>query len=527
MKSCLGKNKLLILIVTIFLLLNNLSLLVGLSKSLHTGDLIYSGAPNINRADYFVYLSMIELGRQGHLFMKNLYNIESQTSVFFSPQWYIIGQFGKLTGLDNATSYHIFRLMASFIFLSIIWWWLNKIFPSYKQKIVALLVVLFSSGLGTAFINIFPHTKTMPTNFWLPESVTFLTFSQGPIFIISQILLLSIFGLFIKGWQQEVRKKELVLSSCLIGCLVLIHPYDGFIIAMVLSLWILLQHVKFKKIVSGFIHIYAPLLLIAIYYIFIFTYNPAAGQLFQQNQVTSKEITDYLAGLGILIPLSLAGVWYLIKNKLHRNNYWLLLIIWTLVGWLLIYLPLPFNRRLANGWHFSLAVTSIFFLINFYKKSKPLTRGILISFFFMILFFETMIFIITDAVTTYQDQEHKLFYTTQDRAVYSLIKKNTSPQDIILTRGWDGLVIPAFTGRVVYVGHRIQTWQAEEKSRATYLIWTSQKNIEPWLLDNKINYIFASKKNIPEFLNIKWLAQETYLKPLIDNGNFILYKVIK
>jgi hypothetical protein len=526
MKKLFRTNKLFLLIIVVFLLLNNLPYLVGAGQTLANKNLIYNGAPPLNRADYFVYLSQIELGRQGHLFMKNLYNHESQTAVFLSPQWYIIGQFGKLTNLNNAFSYHIWRLLASLLFITVLWWWLKNIFSTYKQRILALLIVLFSNGLGHSFVYFFPDSKIWPTNLWITESITFLNLTQNPVAIISSALLLLIFGLFIKA-QTENNKRLFWWLALLTAWLVLIHPYDGFIVALLPTLWLFIKNGLTKKNLINLGYLYVPLCLVAIYYFFIFISDLPARQWLQQNQVISGNIGDYLWGLGLLVPLSLGGLIILIKNKNHCHNFLLFSALWAGLGWLLIYLPLDFNRRLSNGWSLSLAIMATFFLLWLDSKTKSFGKTALIYFVILLLLGETFLGTFLSIKLIYRDPDRRFFYTPTEQTVYTTIKKITPPDSIILTRDIDGTILPTFTGRKVYAGHLIQTWKNNEKNKLTQLIWTSQENIKSWLIENKIDYIFASRQNIPEFEQLKWLAKESYITPLLDNAEFIFYKVKK
>ncbi|PLX24714.1 hypothetical protein C0580_04345 [Candidatus Parcubacteria bacterium] len=520
----LKKNKLLILLVVAFLFLNNLPYIIGAYKSIQNPELIYNGSTIQNQGDFFVYLSMIEMGKQDHLIMKNLYNHESQVPIFLSPQWYPIGQFSKWTGIDTIISYHIFRIFFIFIFVAVVWWWLKKIFNSYHKRILALTAVLFANGVGTFFINIFPNSDLVPTNFWMPESITFLSMAQYPVAIFSPAFILLIFGLFIRACEEKSRP-SLWYASLLSLFLALVHPYDAFTIATILSTWTIIQLFQHKKYIKELFWIYISLGLIALHYFLVFYLDQAAAELYKQNVVNSRNILEYVFGLGLASIGSIAGAILVFKKSYYKNSYILLIAIWAVLGWVLVYLPVDFNRRLANGWHIPLVISTVIFIFWLYKKSRPMWQGVLIAACVFLLFFETLVYIGTASVRIDQNHEDKFFYTKETKQTYEYIKEKVAPDRVVLTRGIDGNILPSFTGRTVYVGHAIQTWRANEKNEEVAQKWTSQKDISNWLRENKISYIYASKLYIPEFEYIKWLAQEPYIEPLIDNDEFIFYEV--
>jgi len=500
---------------------------MGFWRSHQEPDLVYTATPYINRVDHFVYLSMIEQSKEGHLFVKNLYNHLAKNNVMFAPHWYIIGQFSKLTNLGVPLSYFIFRILFSVIFIFLLWWFIKKIFSSYKKSILALLAVLFGNGLGTIFINIFPDSTIRPTNLWIPESITFLSLGQTPLFILSLILILLVFSLFIEGTKQK--KAKLIWLACFSNLfLVMIHTYDLVITISVLSVWSAFKFYQSrdKKIIVNLIRLYTISGIAALYYVWLLSRDLAMNQWKQQNICLSGPLSEYLWGMGLLFVLSTAGIIYIVKNKKFKNDYLNLLTIWAALGWIFVYLPLDFNRRLSNGWHIALAITALVFLFWLYKKVPYLFKGALISIVCFLVFFDTLVFLSLDSTVVYGNESHYFFHSQEKDKLYQEIKNDTDEGDVILSRGFDGNHLPGFTGRKVYTGHLMNTWQAELKNNEVARLWSTPHDMSDWLEQNNIAYIFASRYYIEEFYKIKWLAKEKYIEPIVDNEEFILYKVI-
>ena len=127
------QHKLLLLVIILFLILNNISYIMGFWQASQEPDLVYTATPYTNRADHFVYLSHVEQGKEGHLFTKLLYNHLAENNVLFSPHWYVIGQFSKITGISSPASYFIFRIIFLIGFLFVLWWFVKNIFSDYKK----------------------------------------------------------------------------------------------------------------------------------------------------------------------------------------------------------------------------------------------------------------------------------------------------------------------------------------------------------------------------------------------------------
>ena len=514
------KNKLLVFLVITFLFLNNLPYLAGIYRA-NISDKIFTAAPAYNYDDYFVYLSNIESAAQDNLFSKNYYSHTSELNLFFSPHWFLLGQFSKVANLGTIASYHVFRIIFSLFFIAVLWWWLKKIFDTYKKQLLALAMVLFANGLGVLFLSFWPNSNISPVNLWVAESNTFYSLYYSPLFILSQTLILLIAAIFIRATAGK-NKKLLWLAGLLTLTLGIIHPYDLLIIIPIITFWLIISPNFYKKKIFYLAPIYLAGALASAYFYWLLQTDPSASAWNQQNIVSSGNILSYIWGFGLITILWLISFFIIIKKAWYKNIYILFLLLWGSLGWILVYLPVNFNRRLSNGWHIPLVILSIVAIKYIYKKLPPILKGGLIMTISILLIFDTLYYIISNTQIVYNNQ---LLYIDQAReSIYELVK-NTPADSAILTRGIEGNRLPAFSARKVYLGHSMQTWQPEIKNKEVIELWTSQRDISTWLNSKGIDYIFASKEYIPEFYDIKWLATENYIEPIVDNDDFIFYEV--
>lgn len=526
--SWLKNHYALLLVIVVFLFLNNLSHLAGFITA-QQKNLFYTGATLINTNDHFFYLSQVEQAKRGHIFIENLYNPIAQNRLWFAPHWYIIGQASNLFHINTVLTYHLFRLLLQIIFILVLYLWVKKIFIQKKQHWWILSILLFTNGCSAILSKqLTEQYQLRPTNLWMPESITFMSLGQGPLLILSQILLLLIFSLIIKAWEQQ--KINLTLVTAVL-CLLLgiIHPYDVPIILIVSGLWFVLlwQQTKNKNIFKYYGLIVLACTLATAYYVWLLQ-DLSMQQLYQQNRLPSPNLINYLLGFGLISLGSLGALIYFIKKKFTDNHYLNLMIVWALSGWLMVYLPLDFNRRLSNAWHLPLVIISLVLVNKFYKKIPFLIQILFLGAISFMLSIDTLGYIF-NATRSNTDINKIEYYFDQDRlAVYQKIKAlPLAKNEIIMSRGVDGALLPAFTGYKVYLGHRLGTWQAYEKNEEVRIKWSNKQDLEKWLAENQVAFIFASRENIPEFDQIKWLAQESYIEPLIDNQQFILYQFKK
>lgn len=520
----LYNNWLLFLVVILFLILNNLNHIIGFYQG-YAHQLSYTAMPANNNGDYCVYLSYVEQGKAGQIMMTNLYNHQKQNNLIFSPHWYLLGQFSRLGHVSTIASYFIFRLILSLLFICLLFYLIKKIFPNKKNYPWILAFLLFANGWGAILNPWLQSFGASASNLWIPESIVFNTLTQSPLLILSQILILLTFILFIKAWETK-KVKNVFLASLSYLTLILIHPFDTVIIFLVLGAWSLfiLLSQKNKKIIYYYLGLLPSLILGCAYYLWLLQ-DPVMAQFKEQNVLLSPHFILYLFGFGLIFFLSLLGAFYVIKKKLYQNHYLALMLIWGLLGFIMVYLPLDFNRRLSSGWQVPLIFLSIIFLFYLYKKIPNFWKLSLVLSIFIFATFDTW-YLLADSVYKIKQYNSIYFFDKQRLDIYTQIKNIARPDDVLLSRANDAGLLPAFTGHKVYLGNKIQTWQFDKKDAELKELWVKPQNIYPWLVAKNIKYIFASRDFVPEFDNIKWLIQEPYLKTLINNERFILLEVI-
>ena len=536
LKSLASKEKIFVnLVIAGVLFLTLLPLMAGLIYK--PMDSFYTGTGFIGGADKMVYFSQIEEASQGHLLFHNLYTSEPQTAAIFSPIWLAIGFFVRLTDLPVLFAFHLFRLLAGFLFLWLIYLFLVKFFKDINWRKLSFLLICLSSGLGVFTVgsnwNVDYLYEHLGTDIWLTEGNTFLSLAHSPLFIVSQILMVVIFWWAIER-LNKAKWGEVFLYGLIAAFLGLIHPYDLFIVFPVLGVWFLIKCLKLKKF---FPLIFARLLVLGLiaslsfmYFYWLKASDPAFTGWLVQNVTLSPKILNYFIGYGLLFIFYLFGLFKTVKSK---NPYLFFLSVWSIIVWFLIFIPFQFQRRLANAWHLPITIiasTSLYYLYSYFKAKKNWHSFLLKYFIFQFigaLLITSTFFAVAAEIMIILWNRYPVYINRDIYGGLLWLKERAAGEDIILSSAISGNIIPAFTGRKVYIGHGHQTTDWYAKFYASELFFFGNNSADSkknsWLKEQGIDYVFFGDKE--RSLGGFEPSSKPYLSPVYSSEHLIIYRV--
>ncbi len=502
----------------------------------------FTGVNLFAAADKLIYYSMVEQGAEGIYMMKNLHTSEPQLGLFFSPHWWLIGQTGKLLGIGNIASYHLYRVLLTIAFLLVLYQLLKQLFKDPLERILGVAVVLFAGGWGWILALFNPGILVngnlayyqMPVDLYVTEAFPFSNFAQAPLFLLSHLLLILIFYLFVR-WRHSFSWPRELIVGLLSFLLILIHPYDIWIIAFVLGGWTAWRFWSNRQWlpILKFLCLGIFLLAAAVYLWLTLRFEPAASGWLAQNLVYSPTLKNYLWGFGFILPLWLLGSWQVLKN--YKNNvWWLLILIWSWMIWLLTYLPVSYNRRFANAWFIALALIAVLGPKYLLKQISNFGwRITVLAVIFLLLFLNNFISLSSQLETLKDIKNDDKFYIKNDwKTAFGNLKQNSSPQDIVLTNDISGsgneilsLMVPAYTGRRVFIGHRHQTVDYLLKQQKVDQFWVSSAgdNKYDWLKSQSIDWLLIRTNNNQDY---GWLNSQVWLDQKFSVDGLLIYQVL-
>lgn len=435
-------------------------------------DKAYLGVNSRAPADTNVYISMIEDIRQGGVLVTNLFTPEHGAAVLFHPLWVEMGLISRWTTLSPLTVFHLERVIAGMVFVFLLYAILRSQFQTLWDRMGALGVVLFSAGFGiTAFMPYLSGTldpedyvAKLPLDIWVSESNTFLTLYHSALFIVSQMLVLGILVFTYRGIQKN--RSLLVWESLAAGFLTLIHPYDLVTVAFIVALmeWFVLARANAYGQLRRYTFFLMPSLLVALYYYFGVLNEPSIAGWSAQNLTEMPPLRNVALGYGFLLPFALLGAIIAWTRNRAEDRLWVLWALSTLV--LVSFSLLPFARRLTNGWHIPLAILAYMGWQTVWQWTKHTRKKSLTLAVTWIVIFVTLLSpasIIVGDMRINRERSSPFFVSQDVLVAADWIKQHTTEDDVLYAQPFLGNVLPAYTGRRMYIGHGHQTIDWEQR----------------------------------------------------------------
>ncbi len=518
---------LVILVVTL------ISLYPAIWAGLNLDDSSYFfGSNMITTPDYPVYLSFIEQARQGEIIFTNLFTTEFQSPVIFSPLWLSLGVLAKTFGGSAAFWFYLAKVLVGIIFLFFLYHFISKFFLVWYQRLIAFVLVAFSSGLGTLVIprekvwDIITVFYKVPADLWIPESNTFLSIYHSALFSLSQLLIVLIFYLFLEKLNLR-RYLALALVVLILGIL---HPYDLVIVGLVPTLYLIFDNIRKRKIdmqkfwawmVIGFAALPA-----GIYYILITRSEWVIAQWAIRNWTPSPPIFSYLFGYGLVLIFATLGVALIIKNKKDKFYF---LIIWAVSSGALLYIPSTIQRRFSNGLHIVLAILAAVAVVYLFEKlRKSMAIYFVLAILILGFFFSNLTMIMEDQ-SSYTQTRFPGVWPSEYYDAMQWLKDNSSSDEAIIADVQIANLIPALTARKVYAGHGHQT--VDFGGKRTLLqnwFWRTNNDDEAkleLLRSNSVKYLWYSEYE-QQWGNFDPAIKE-YLQEVYSSDKVEIYKVMK
>ncbi|MFA5134963.1 MAG: hypothetical protein WC505_04235 [Patescibacteria group bacterium] len=496
---------------------------------------VYTGLHHLTPGDTNVFLSMIEQTKQGENVFINLYTSEPQERLFVNPLWLSVGWIGRLLGASGLLALHIARslLIAGFIFVAYLFiaYFIEK--RSYRRW--ALLLLVFSSGLGVFFnpflfdtSNIYEH----PTDIWVAESITFLTLYHSPHLVASLMLIILVFLLMLFAFSTgKFRYSAGAGAACLL--LVWFHPFNGPTVFAVLGIYIFAYSIVKRKIVWSFVRHYVVLGLFAAlpvaYLYWLYRADWVIRSWSSQNILPSPSVWMYLIGFGAVLLFAIVGAWRVLKKQGSKQ---LFIVCWAATSAVLLYVPVDFQRRLSEGLHVPLALLA-FLGISYAVGRLRETYGADTARVYILM----MLLIVFLPLTNIQILGQDLYmYSTKKTLPYYLyegeveamhwLRDNAAEREITFSSYYMGNFIPAYSGRIVWIGHGPQTIDLPRKKIASDWFWEADAEISEkrqFLYDEGISFVFYGRKE--EEIGTFDPDTKPFLEQVFRNEDVSIYRV--
>jgi hypothetical protein len=195
---------------------------------------------------------------------------------------------------------------------------------------------------------------------------------------------------------------------------------------------------------------------VLLYQVWVTQSDPMLAIWSAQNLTISPPIWDLLISFAPVLLFGIPGAWFVWRKGGYAQR---ILIVWSIVGILLIYIPWGLQRRFLLGYMVPLAGLAGLGLDHLFSHQKRIKIAMLSVVIMMAL--PTNLLILVGGMGAIQSHE-SMFYLSKDEKISLDWLESNSPDDaLVLASPQMGLFIPAYTGRRVLYGHPFETVNAD------------------------------------------------------------------
>lgn len=486
---------------------------------------------SVGRDDEYVYLAWIQQAKEGRWLFNNPYTLESHRPLYFNPLFLLIGLVGRVLSLETFLVFNFFRVLVGVSLVVGVFLFFRSLINDDRWLLIGLFLAVFSGGLGYLswskppvirdFNDLFMASRASTEARFLPS---ILFYPQSPA---SVVMLLGLWLLFLRLRKRFVR--SLAFLSIMIGNLLVgVHPYEAFLV-LPISIGLVASELPIKR---NDLFALATLGLsvapVSLLFLAVINREPVyhAWTLIKQ---LSPPLVQWLVLYAPILPLSLAG---LVAYLRGQRPVWLrrearLLLVWFILLPLLIYLPVNFQRRLAEGAYLPvsfLAVLGIWWLARRWGQT-----GIIVAAVLVILSLPDYPFQALQRFRALREDLKEGYYLPKKKEeAFVWLDLQTKNDSAVLTFPLDGLYVPAKSGNQVYLGHWANTIEMPQKwDRVVDAFWpASPSSVRRRLFqENKIEFFFAAKHppSRVESLVIPW--EDPFLRTVFENDQVAVFQV--
>ena len=463
---------------------------------------------NHNIDDNCVYLAWIRQAWEGHFLFENRFTTDPQPRLSTNLFFWAIGTIARWTGLPVLFLFHAARMGLGIVWLWTLWLLYKRLLPN-GARMPALWLACVSAGLGWLFWR--DAGIDAPIDTWQVEAFTFLSLYLNPLFVVGTLLMTAcIYDLWRavqeRRWVYTVRAG---IWALLVGN---IHSYDVIQVAgawlafLVVSSFVQRRFDR-QRWLMGLTAGAIGLPTVAYQY-WLYRVDP----IFRHRAdvpTSAPPLWHVLAGYAPLLILAVAAVWVTVRERRHREEPFLLLFCWAVVGIGLqylprifsaagIHLPMNFERKMVMGAHqplCALAGWGLWLLV----RHLPARRALLVTALVIALTTPSNVrWLIRDAHNLIRNMAntgmHRAYMEPEEWEAIQWLARNTNPEEAVLTFPSFGVFVPPFAGNRVYVGHWGETPQFAERLRETLRFLDARRSDEEryeLLRRARVKYIVA------------------------------------
>lgn len=315
----------------------------------------------MNPEDSHTYFAKMLQGYDGAWRYRIPFTPETHEPAFVGGFYLMLGHLARIMGLSLETIWHLARLVASLLLFLAAYAFITSFVPNRGQQRLAYLLALTGSGLGwLLFLLGQPYwLETFPVDFRMPEAHLFFTALTFPHVAVGSVLLLLSFWSMAHAFSLAAPLWRYGLAAGVANLLLsIVYPFLIYLVLLGAAVYVVLQlfagaPVRWRQLQSALLPgllAFLPPAPLVLYYAYVLRTNPVFRAWDAQAGTPSPPWPHYLLAYAPYLFLgALALIRYRSEQGGNRDRRRLILWAWLLAVALLIYAPLPAQRRFVQG----------------------------------------------------------------------------------------------------------------------------------------------------------------------------------
>ena len=476
------------------------------------------------------YIAKMLDGYHGDWLFRTPYSTAPQDGAVVFLPYLLLGKLAYASNLHLSLIliFHTFRIVAGIASFFATYGFIALFTSSAKSRKFALVIIMLGGGLGWLLVILGKGQwlGTLPLEFYSPESFGFLSTFGIPHLAMARALLL--FGLTAYLLRHGVMAGGLWLALGFFQPVAVAVAW-AVVGAHIASLWIYnvwssRQNLLPKwdewrtylrqAILAGLIS--AP---IVIYSTFIFWVDPflQAWKWSGQNLITSPHPLHYLLAYGLLLPFAFIGArWVIVR----RDRKGFLPIAWLLIFPLLVYAPVDFQRRLAEGVWVAIVILTVIAIDNIRSKKRLLFSGL------TALTLPSTLFLLIGGYISARQLAPPTFFPVDKTAAFEYISDVAHKDAVVLTSFDTGNSLPAWAPVRVVIGHgpeSVGLAELQPRVASFYQSSTDDQTRKDIIVEFEVRYIFWGPDE--RALGDWQPSNEPYITLIFERGDYAIYEV--
>lgn len=403
-----------------------------------------------------------------------------------------------------AVANQIMRIVADMALIVVLYRFIATFVRPVGVRMTALLLATLGGGLGWLLPLV--GAGNAP-EFYLPESFGFLLLFGIPHLALARAALFGGLLLFLHAFDGDHPTRNLMLAAACWWLVGLVVPFYVGIVYMVLGIWGLMLWaaqrrfpLRLARLAIGAGLLTVPLLL---YYLWLFSTNPAMGTWTAQNQLPAAPPLDYLLAYAVIALPALYGLRVAWRRARHDPRF-ALLVGWGPAGVLLVYTPIAVQRRLSEGVLVPLALLAALGLWAWVRaralRPRRRRRSALRSFGavalpLVVLASMSTVLLLLGSFGAAAVPRLPLFRPAAEVAAFDWLNRHAPTDAIVLAPVVHANALPVFANVRTYMGHGPETIDWPRKSEDVRRFFAGDMDTAEraaLLSDYDIAYVLAS-----------------------------------